>query len=110
MTEPYYDLNEDWPLVVASFQSQYGIRLASDLESMSWREFTYLLQGLSGKSPLGQLIAIRAEKDPKKLKEFTPEQRKIRNEYLSKQARHKTPQQLDEALEAMKNAFISMAK
>ena len=97
-------------MVVASFQSQYGVRLASDLSSMSWREFSYLLQGLSEKTPLGRIISIRAEKDPKKLKEFTQEQRKVRNEYLSKQAKHKTPQQLDDALEAMKKAFMGMAK
>ena len=27
MTDPYYDIGEDWELIVASFQSMYGIRL-----------------------------------------------------------------------------------
>ena len=77
---------------------------------MSWREFSYLMEGLSGETPLGGLIAIRAEKDPEKIKEFTPDQRKIRNEYLAKQAKHKSQKQVDEALEGMKNAFIGMTK
>ena len=77
---------------------------------MSWREFSYLMEGLSGETPLGQIISIRAEKDPEKLKQFTPEQRRIRNKYLAKQAQHKTPQQVDEALNGIKNAFMGMAK
>lgn len=77
---------------------------------MSWREFSYLLGGLSGKTPLGQIITIRAEKDPKKIREFTPEQRRIRNKYLAKQAGHKSPQQIDDALNAMKNAFVGMVR
>ena len=97
-------------MVVASFQSQYGVRLSTDLKSMSWREFSYLMEGLSGETPLGKIIAIRAEKDPSKLKEFTPEQRKIRNDYLSKQAKHKTQQQVDDMLDALKNTFVGMAK
>lgn len=77
---------------------------------MSWREFSYMMEGLSGDTPLGRLISIRAEKDPEQIKKFTPEQRKIRNEYLAKQAKHKSQKQVDEALEGMKNAFIGMAK
>ena len=77
---------------------------------MSWREFSYMMEGLSGDTPLGNLIAIRAEKDPEQIKKFTPEQRKIRNEYLTRQARHKSQKQVDEALEGMKQAFIGMTK
>ncbi len=77
---------------------------------MSWREFSYLISGLSSDTPLGKIISIRAEKDPKKLKEFTPEQRKIRNDYLTKQAKHKTQKQTDDALESIKNAFVGMSK
>ena len=75
---------------------------------MSWAEFSYLLQGLSEKTPLGGIIAIRAENDPSKLREFTPAQRRIRNEYLSKQAQHKTTVQTDNILEDIKRAFIGM--
>ena len=77
---------------------------------MSWREFSYYLQGLSGDTPLGKIISIRAENDPERLRDFTPEQRRIRNEYLAKQAKHKTAKQVNDALEGIKNAFIGMAK
>ena len=77
---------------------------------MSWREFSYLLEGLSGETPLGRIVGIRAENNPEHLKEFTPEQRRIRNDYLVKQAQHKTAKQVDDAIEGIKNALIGMAK
>lgn len=69
-----------------------------------------MMEGLSGETPLGRLISIRAERDPEQIKKFTPEQRKIRNAYLVKQAQHKTQKQVDEALEGMKQAFIGLSK
>jgi hypothetical protein len=41
MTDPYYDLCEDWELVAASFQSMYGIRLPRQLRDMK----SYMEQG-----------------------------------------------------------------
>ena len=38
MSDPYYSLDEDWDLIVASFQSQYGIRLTREIHSMKWHE------------------------------------------------------------------------
>lgn len=77
---------------------------------MSWCEFSYFLEGLSGETPLGRMVSIRAEKDPEKLREFTPDQRMIRNEYLKKQASHKSAKQTDEVLEGLKKTFTGMAK
>lgn len=77
---------------------------------MSWREFSYLIEGLSGDTPLGRIIAIRAEKNPERIKEFTPEQRKIRNEYLTKQAKHKSEKQTKSVIEGLRKAFIGMAQ
>lgn len=108
--EPYYDLDDDWDLVVASFQSEYGIRLSKELSGMSWREFSYFINGLSGDSPLGRIICIRAENDPEILKNFTPEQKKIRNDYRRQMAKQKTESEVNDALESIKQAFISLAK
>lgn len=77
---------------------------------MSWREFSYLLEGLSGDTPLGHVVSIRAENDPEKLKEFTPEQRRIRNEYRSKIAKKKSSEEVENAVEQFKQAFIQLAK
>lgn len=51
---------------------------------MSWSEFCSLLSGIMPETPLGQIVSIRAEKDPKTLKGFTKEQRKIRNDWILK--------------------------
>ena len=109
-SDPYYDLSDDWPLIYASFQSQYGIRLSVDLAGMSWREFSYLINGLSGDTPLGRIAAIRAEDDPERLKEFTPDEKKIRNEYRRKKAKTKSSADVDKALDGIKQALVGMAK
>ena len=109
-SEPYYDLCDDWDLIVASFLSQYGIRLSRDLEGMSWREFSYLLGSISGDTPLGRIVAIRAENDPETLKHFTAEEKRIRNEYRRKNAKNKSDAEVTNAMEHFKQAFIRMAK
>ena len=78
--EAYYDIFDDWGLIEASFQAQYGIRLITE-EDMSYQEFCSLLSGIMPDTPLGQIVSIRAEKDSKKLKSFTKEQRKIWREW-----------------------------
>lgn len=77
---------------------------------MSWREFSYFINGLSGDTPLGRIVSIRAENDPEQIKQFTPEQKRIRNEYRRKQALTKTDKEVDSALDQMKTALLKMAK
>lgn len=84
-SEPYFDLFDDFDLIVSSFQTQYGIRIYScDFKQMKWKEFAALLSGLGPTTPLGRVVAIRSEEDKEVLKNFTKEQHKIRNEYRSK--------------------------
>ncbi len=109
MTDPYYDLSEDWELIAASFQSMYGLRLADALRDMKWREFRALLGGLDGNTPLGRIVAIRAETDPERLRSFTPEMRRLRAAWLTRRARQKPRQEVDAFLADMKRAFLSLA-
>ena len=52
--DPYYDLFDDWDLIVASFLSQYGLRIRTkEFESVSWDEFRSLISGLSPDTVLG---------------------------------------------------------
>ena len=51
---------------------------------MSWEEFCSLLSGIMHDTPLGEIVSIRAEKDPKRIKEFSPEQKRIRNEWAKR--------------------------
>lgn len=76
---------------------------------MKWREFTAFLSGLDGKTPLGRIVSIRAEDDPEVLKQFTPEQKKIRNEWRNKRAKAMPQAEVEAFLESLKNAFISMS-
>lgn len=102
-------MDEDWDLIVASFQSQYGIRLTRELHNMKWREFAAYMAGLDGKSPLGRIISIRAEDDPEVLKRFTPEQRRIRSMWRSRRAKERPQEDVNAFIESMKKALIKMA-
>ena len=77
---------------------------------MSWREFAYLLSGISGESPLGRIVSIRAENDPEHLRSFTPEQRRIRNDWRRKVAKTKSDKDVASAIDQFKQAFINLAK
>ena len=79
----WYDLYEDYDLIEASFAQQYGIRLRNE-DDMSWSEFCSLLSGIMPDTPLGKVVAIRAEKDSKVLKTFSKEQMKIHNDWILK--------------------------
>jgi hypothetical protein len=102
-------LAQDWELIVASFQSQYGLRLSRDLHSMKWSEFAALLNGLDGKSPLGRVVSIRGEDDPDVLKQFTPQQRRIRSQWRTRRAKEMPQSEVDAFLESMKQALIGLA-
>lgn len=57
--EPYFDYEQDWGYVKASFMSDYGI----DLDSTKMHLWTFydLLNGLTKESKLSQVISIRLE-------------------------------------------------
>ena len=97
-------------MIVASFRSQYGIRLATDLPNMKWREFAAYMSGLDGKTPLGRIISIRSETDGDVLKQFTPEQRRIRREWQLRKAKQIQKKDMDAVIDMFKNVFLSMAE
>lgn len=84
----WYDLREDWALIEASIASQYGIRLRQESD-MPWSEFANLVTGLLPETPLGAIVSIRSEDDPKMLKQFTPDQLAIRSKWRERQALQK---------------------
>lgn len=102
--ETYYDIFEDYELIESSFAKQYGIRLRNE-PNMPWSEFCSLLSGIMPNTPLGQIVAIRAEKDPKKIKNFTREQRKIRNDWIIRRNRklRENPQAYNSYVENLQN-------
>lgn len=78
---------EDWELIVSSFLSQYGLRLCTrEFETVAWDEFRALLAGLSPDTPLGRIVAIRAEDDAEIIKKFSKDQRKIYDDWRKRNA------------------------
>lgn len=57
--EPYFDYEQDWGYIKASFKSDYGIDL--DNEKMHLWTFYDYLNGLTKDSKLSQVISIRLE-------------------------------------------------
>ena len=84
-TNQWYDIREDWHLIEASIASQYGIRLRQSAD-MPWSEFTNLVAGLLPETPLGAIVRIRSEDDPKMLEQFNSDQIAIRSKWREKQA------------------------
>ena len=66
-------------LIEASFAMQYGIRLAK--EDISFGEFCRSLSGLTADTPLGRVVAVRAEKNVERIKAFGEHERSIRKKW-----------------------------
>ena len=76
---------------------------------MSWDEFRDLLSGLSPDTALGRMVAIRAEEDKEILKQFTPEQQRIRSQWRNRMAKQKRAEDTADFLAQMQNVFRQMA-
>ena len=107
-SEEWYDILEDYDLIESSFAEQYGIRLRKESD-MSWGEFCTLLSGINEKTALGKIVSIRAEKDPKIIKEFSKEQKRIRNEWNRRNAKNMDSKEYDQAMKGFENMFKALA-
>ncbi len=112
-SDPYYDLIDDFDLIISSFQSQYGIRLSRELKTMKWGEFRDLLVGISPDTALGRIVAIRSEDRKEILKQFSPSENRIRNEWrakrLEKIAKTAPSDEMKADLNWLKNCILRMA-
>ncbi len=73
---------DDYDLIEASFLSQYGIRLK--VSELQYDEFLNLTSCLMPDSPLGQIVAIRSEKDQEIISNFNETQKKIYNDWKNR--------------------------
>ena len=108
--EAFYDLIDDFDLIESSFAQQYGIRLRMEIDTMKWGEFSSLLSGLNGDTPLGNIVRIRSEKDPKVIKNFTENEKRIRSKWLNKNAKEISNEDYKQDKKRIKNMFKSIAK
>lgn len=108
--DPFYDIFEDWSLIESSFAQQYGIRLRREID-MSWDEFCTLLSGLKPDTPLGNIVSIRSETDKNILKHFTPQQKKIRNDWQKRNIKKVTNMdKYNQDMQLFEKMFASLAK
>lgn len=77
---------------------------------MPWTEFISLISGLMPDTPLGQIVTIRSETDPKVIKKFNPDQKRIHREWRTKQAQEKlnNPEKMSQELEAFTRSLARM--
>ncbi|MNW40123.1 Bacteriophage Gp15 protein [compost metagenome] len=109
ISESWYDLREDWPLIEASLAKQYGIRIRTHAD-MPWSEFCTMVAGLMPDTPLGNIVAIRSEQDPKVRKSFNSDQKRIYNDWRLRRAERKLedPNKLDQEMKALEAALARM--
>ena len=107
--ESWYDLRYDWNLIEASLAKQYGLRIRQT-KDMPWTEFCTLVSGLMPDTPLGTVVAIRAEKDPKVIKTFTADQKRIYSDWRRQQANKQleNPENVEKNMENLEKLFSAM--
>lgn len=109
-SDPYYDLVEDFDLIVSSFLQQYGIRiLSNDFKQMKWEEFHALLVGISPDTPLGRMVSIRSETDKERINEFNTDQKRIWSDWRNRQAKKVNKEDAERFYADIALAFRNMA-
>lgn len=80
-----YDVAFDAVLIEQSIATQYGILPGAQGE-LAYPEWSKLVGGLMDDTPLGRVVSVRGETDPKVISQMTPWQRNIRSEWRKFQA------------------------
>lgn len=101
---------DDWDLITSSLKTQYGYSIRKEIDDLSWGELSSDIAGLNGDTPLGNVVRIRSEKDPERIKNFSREEKRIRNEWLNRNAVQMTKETYEQAMDNFKNMFIAMSK
>ena len=105
--EHWYDPEFDKDIIEASFAAQYGIRLSQE-QDISYAEWAKLMSGLMGDTPLGRLVSIRMERDPKIIKNFGKWEQKVRADWVKFKSSKMTKKQQTDGVEALQEALKKM--
>ena len=107
--EPYYDLFEDWDLIVSSFLSQYGIRLSTkEFKTVDWAEFSALLSGLSAETALGRIVSIRSEKDADTIKRFSPYHKKVHDDWQERRYKSMSEEEYEAEMRQLEKSLFAI--
>lgn len=108
-SDPYYDMVDDWGLIVSSFLTQYGLRIQTkELETISWDEFKALVAGISSETVLGQVVSIRSETDQKIIKHFSKDQRRIYDDWRSRKCEKMDQATFEKEMNNLERMFAAM--
>ena len=109
--ETWYDLDFDADLIAQSLAAQYGV-LPSAQGELSFADWSQLVAGIMDNTPLGRVVSVRMEKDPKIIAGFDSSQRRLRSEWLAFRARRQKDGGEDQPafaqLRELQNALASM--
>jgi hypothetical protein len=76
----WYDADYDRILIEQSIAKQYGV-LPSQQENLKYSDWYKMVSGLMHDTPLGQVVRVRSEADKEIIKNYTSDQRAIRDEW-----------------------------
>lgn len=94
---------------MSSFLSQYGLRLSTkDFKTVDWAEFSALLSGLSADTALGKVVAIRSETDQETIKRFSSYQKKIYDDWRTKQCERMTEEEYAAEMRKLEASLFSL--
>ena len=83
-------------MIVSSFLSQYGLRIRTrEFETVSWDEFKALIAGLAPETALGRIVAIRSETDKDIIEHFSPDQKRIYDDWRERGASRMSQEDYD---------------
>lgn len=107
-SEHFYDPEFDKDLIEASFATQYGIRLRQEPD-ITYAEWARLVSGLMPETPLGKVVQIRMEKDPKIISKYGEYERRVRADWnkfkYSQQTAEQSSQSVEQLQSMLKNLF-----
>ena len=94
-------------LIEQSIAKQYGV-LPSDQENLRYADWAKMVGGLMDDTPLGRVVAIRAETDPEMIRKMTSDQRGIRSEWAAFRARSATKEVKQEQIKQLQAMIAGM--
>jgi hypothetical protein len=109
-SDTWYDLFDDWDLIASSLKTQYGYSIRKEIDNLSWGELCSDIAGLNGNTPLGNIVRIRSENNPEILKNFSPDELRIRSEWRNKNASQMSKETYEQSMNSIKEMFIAMSK
>ena len=77
---------------------------------MKWDEFKALISGLAPDTPLGRMVQVRSENDKNVLKNFTKEQKRIRDEWRNRSVNKMDSKTFEQEMYRLEKMFEALAK